>query len=62
MKTGRRTAYIFLSIGVFLSFVAFFKKDDDNQTKAVAVLEIPPVNSAQTAVKVAIAAKAKETR
>ena len=33
--------------------------DDDKQTKTVAVLEIPPVDSPQSAVKVAIAAKAK---
>ena len=32
---------------------------DGNKLKYVAVLEIPPVDSAQTAVKVAIAAKAK---
>ena|ERR1017187_6365505 len=35
-------------------------KDDDKQIKTVAVLEIPPVDSPQTAVKVAIAAKARE--
>lgn len=34
-------------------------EDDDKQTKTVAVLEIPPVDSAQTAVKVAIASKAR---
>jgi hypothetical protein len=34
-------------------------QDDDNRTKTVTVLEIPPVDSAQTAVKVAIAAKAR---
>jgi hypothetical protein len=34
-------------------------QDDNNRTKTVTVLEIPPVNSPQTAVKVAIAAKAK---
>jgi hypothetical protein len=34
-------------------------QDDDKQTKTVAVLEIPPVDSPQTAVKVAIAAKTK---
>lgn len=35
-------------------------EDDDKQTKTVAVLEIPPVDSADTVVKVAIAAKARE--
>ena len=34
-------------------------RDDDDKTKMVAVLEIPPVDSPQSAVKVAIAAKAK---
>ena len=33
---------------------------DDRQTKTVTVLEIPPVDAPQIAVKVAIAAKAKE--
>jgi hypothetical protein len=33
--------------------------DDDKQTKTVAVLEIPPVDSPQTAVKAAIVATAK---
>ena len=32
----------------------------DKQTKTVAVLEIPPVHSPQAAVKVAIAAKARQ--
>lgn len=32
---------------------------DGNETKVIAVLEIPPVNSAETAVKVAIASKAR---
>ncbi len=31
-----------------------------NQTKSISVLEIPPVDSPQSAVKVAIASKAKE--
>jgi hypothetical protein len=35
-------------------------EDDDKQTKTVTVLEIPPVDSAQPAVRVAIAAKAQE--
>lgn len=35
-------------------------EDDDKQTKTVTVLEIPPVDSPQTAVKVAIVAKARE--
>jgi hypothetical protein len=34
-------------------------ENDDKQTKTVTVLEIPPVDSPQTAVKVAIAAKAR---
>ena len=34
-------------------------EDDDKRTKTVTVLEIPPVDSPQTAVKVAIAARAK---
>ena len=34
-------------------------QDDDKQTKTVVVLEIPPVDSPQTAVKVAIAANAR---
>jgi hypothetical protein len=34
-------------------------EDDDKKTKTVAVLDIPPVDSPQTAVQVAIAAKAK---
>lgn len=34
--------------------------EDGDQTKTVAVLEIPPVDSPQTAVKVAIAAKARK--
>lgn len=34
--------------------------EEGKETKTVAVLEIPPVDSPQTAVKVAIAAKAKE--
>jgi hypothetical protein len=33
---------------------------EGDQTKTVTVLEIPPVDSPQTAVKVAIAAKAKK--
>ena len=33
---------------------------DGDQDKTVSVLEIPPVDSAKTAVKVAIAAKAKK--
>ena len=33
---------------------------DGNETKTVAVLEIPPVDSPQSAVKVAIAAKARQ--
>ncbi len=33
---------------------------DGNETKSTAVLEIPPVDSPQTAVKVAIAAKTRE--
>ena len=33
---------------------------DGDQNKTVAVLEIPPVDSAQTAVEVAIAAKAQQ--
>ena len=37
-------------------------EDDDKQTKTVAVLEIPPVDSPQSAVKVAIAAKARKQR
>lgn len=35
-------------------------EDDDKKTKTIAVLEIPPVDSPQTAVKVAIAAKARD--
>jgi hypothetical protein len=35
-------------------------EDDDKQLKTITVLEIPPVDSAQTAVKVAIAAKARK--
>jgi hypothetical protein len=34
-------------------------EDDDKEMKTVTVLEIPPVDSAQTAVRVAIAAKAR---
>jgi hypothetical protein len=34
-------------------------EDDDKRIKTVSVLEIPPVNSPQSAVKVAIAAKAR---
>ena len=34
-------------------------EDDDKQTKTITVLEIPPVDSPQIAVKLAIAAKAK---
>lgn len=37
-------------------------EDDDKQMKTVTVLEIPPVDSAQAAVKVAIAAKANALR
>jgi hypothetical protein len=37
-------------------------EDDDGRTKTITVLEIPPVDSAQTAVKVAIAAKAQGER
>jgi hypothetical protein len=33
---------------------------EGDQTKTVSVLEIPPVNSPESAVKVAIAAKAKQ--
>jgi hypothetical protein len=36
--------------------------EDGGQIKTVAVLEIPPVDSAETAVKVAIAAQAKKLR
>src|SRR5438067_1254916 len=36
-------------------------EDDDGQTKTVTVLEIPPVDSPQSAVKVAIAAKGKRS-
>lgn len=35
-------------------------QEDAKEIKTVAVLEIPPVDSPQTAVKVAIAAKARE--
>ena len=35
-------------------------EDDDKQIKTVAVLEIPPVDSPESAVKVAIAAKARQ--
>jgi len=34
---------------------------DGNETKSVVVLEIPPVDSPESAVKVAIARKAKQT-
>jgi hypothetical protein len=34
-------------------------EDDDKKTKTVTVLEIPPVDSAESAVKVAIAAAAR---
>ena len=34
--------------------------DDNGTQRSTAVLELPPVDSAETAVKVAIAAKAKE--
>ena len=34
--------------------------DDGKQTRSVAVLELPPVDSPETAVKVAIAAKARK--
>jgi hypothetical protein len=34
--------------------------DDGKQTRSVTVLELPPVDSPETAVKVAIAAKARE--
>ncbi|MGA3169476.1 MAG: hypothetical protein ABSE62_00530 [Chthoniobacteraceae bacterium] len=34
--------------------------EEDGKTKTIAVLEIPPVDSAQMAVKVAIAAAAKK--
>ncbi len=33
---------------------------DGNHTRSVAVLELPPVDSPETAVKIAIAAKARE--
>lgn len=36
--------------------------EDGPETKTVAVLEIPPVDSPETAVKVAIAAKAKSAK
>jgi hypothetical protein len=35
---------------------------DGDKTTSVAVLELPPVNSPESAVKVAIAAKAREMR
>jgi hypothetical protein len=35
--------------------------EDGNETKSVAVLEIPPVDSPQSAVQVAIAAKARSS-
>jgi hypothetical protein len=34
--------------------------EDGKQTRSITVLELPPVDSAETAVKVAIAAKARE--
>jgi hypothetical protein len=34
--------------------------DDGKQTRSITVLELPPVDSPETAVKVAIAAKARE--
>jgi hypothetical protein len=34
--------------------------EDGGRTKTVAVLEIPPVDSAETAVKIAIASKARK--
>jgi len=37
-------------------------EDDEGQSRTVTVLEIPPVDSAQTAVKMAIAAKARQKR
>ena len=36
--------------------------EDGTETKTVAVLEIPPVDSPESAVKVAIAAKARSSR
>jgi hypothetical protein len=36
--------------------------EDGRQTRSVTVLELPPVDSPETAVKVAIAAKARELR
>jgi hypothetical protein len=36
--------------------------EDGEETKSVAVLEIPPVDSPQSAVKIAIAAKAKQQK
>jgi hypothetical protein len=35
--------------------------DDGKQTRSITVLELPPVNSPETAVKVAIAAKARQS-
>jgi len=36
-----------------------WRYEDGDETKSVAVLEIPPVNSPESAVKVAIASKAR---
>jgi hypothetical protein len=36
--------------------------DDGKQTRSITVLELPPVDSPETAVKVAIASKARELR
>jgi hypothetical protein len=38
----------------------FLCEDDDKKTKTVAFLETPPVDSPESAIKVAIAAKARQ--
>ena len=39
---------------------SYVENDEPQYVTVLAVLEIPPVDSAETAVKIAIAAKAKE--
>jgi len=38
---------------------SYYYHDENGETQFVTVLEIPPVDSAETAVKIAIASKAK---
>lgn len=55
------TVYVFKLIGHPKAKLCYaWSAEEDGQTKVTTVLGIPPVSSAETAVKVAIASKARQ--